>query len=83
MPQVPVAERRARAAQLRAKGDAAAAAYLASLTGQPVSVLAETPETGRSEHFAAVRFTRRTTPGAVVDATVLGAEEGALLAEAA
>lgn len=83
MPQVPVAERRERAARLRAKGDAAVAAYLAGLAGQPVSVLAETEETGRSEHFAAVRFTRRAAPGTVVDAMVLGAEDGMLLAEAA
>ncbi len=83
MPQVPVTIRKERAARLRAKGAAAEAAYLRSMQGKTISVLAEKPDIGRSEHFAVVRFADTRTPGSITDARVLGAENGALLTEAA
>ena len=83
MPQVPVAVRKERAARLRATGEQAVEAYLKSMSGRSISVLAEKADIGRSEHFAMVRFAEAQTPGQVLRARVLGARDGALLAEAA
>ena len=79
MPQVPGEVRRERAARLREAGEAAAARFLAGRVGTHASVLVERPELGRSEHYAPVRLDRAATPGAVVAATITGAEPGALI----
>jgi threonylcarbamoyladenosine tRNA methylthiotransferase MtaB len=83
MPQVPVAVRKERAARLRAYGEQAVEAYLNSMSGKSISVLAEKPDVGRTEHYAMVRFAEAQTPGQVLSARVLGSHDGALLAEAA
>ncbi|HEX7007488.1 MAG TPA: tRNA (N(6)-L-threonylcarbamoyladenosine(37)-C(2))-methylthiotransferase MtaB [Alphaproteobacteria bacterium] len=66
MPAVPMAERRARAARLRAAGDAAFARFLDQRVGRPLSVLVEKDGFGRSEHFAPVSFDAALPAGAVV-----------------
>jgi threonylcarbamoyladenosine tRNA methylthiotransferase MtaB len=54
MPKVPVAERRARAAELRALGERQAARFLAAQQGREVAVLLEREGFGHSQHFAPV-----------------------------
>ena len=82
MPQVPGPERKARAARLRAAGDAAFAAFLASQVGGTAKVLIEKPGFGHSEHFAPVRFDPAMTGEAKLGAIVglsIGASDGAQL----
>ena len=83
MPQVPVADRRARAARLRDIGAAAAERYLAGHVGHRVSLLTESDATGHTEHFAPVRLVRDLGPGRLVAAHVVGSTGRELLAEAA
>ena len=68
MPAIPVATRRARAAQLRAA--AAGPAFFAAQLGRIVQVLTEADaagySTGHSEHFAPVRLTATSPPGAIL-----------------
>ncbi len=56
MPAVPMATRRARAACLRDAAADTARRYHATLLGQPLRVLLESPTAGHSEQFAPVRF---------------------------
>ncbi|BCK75348.1 tRNA 2-methylthioadenosine synthase MiaB [Acetobacter aceti NRIC 0242] len=56
MPAVPVVERKARAARVRAVGEQSAQSYFRSLLGRELRVLMETPESGHSEEFAPVRL---------------------------
>jgi threonylcarbamoyladenosine tRNA methylthiotransferase MtaB len=84
MPQLPVAERKARAARLRAAGDRALSRFLDAQAGREVSVLIEKQEAdgrmmGRSETFAPVLLDAGTI-GAVVDARIAGREGDALTA---
>jgi threonylcarbamoyladenosine tRNA methylthiotransferase MtaB len=72
MPQLPKPEIKARAARLRAKGQAALAGFMEAEIGRTRSILVETPSAGRTEHFAAVRFAQSMTPGAIVRATMTG-----------
>ena len=81
MPSVPPPQRRERAARLRAAGKEQLGCFLAAQRGEIVEVLAETPRSGRSAHFAAVRLTRPTRTGALVSARVLDSEADRLLAE--
>jgi threonylcarbamoyladenosine tRNA methylthiotransferase MtaB len=81
MPAVPVADRRARAARLRAAGAENARRFYATQIGREVVVLAETEGTGHSEHFAPVRIAG--TPGALLKARIVGLSDDGLLAEAA
>ncbi len=81
MPAVPVAERRARAARLRAAGAVQAGRFYAGLVGRGAQVLAETDGTGHTEHFAPVRIAA--TPGTLVSARIVAADATGLLAEAA
>ncbi len=81
MPQIPAPDRRARAARLRAAGEANAAAFHATQIGRVVHVLSETGEAGHTEHFAPVRLTA--PPGALIAARITGASARTLLAEAA
>ncbi len=79
---VPVPQRKARAASLRAVGAASAARYYASLLGQPQRVLMETPTTGHSEQFAPVRLTGADAlVGDILSLLPIAVEEGGLVAE--
>jgi threonylcarbamoyladenosine tRNA methylthiotransferase MtaB len=81
MPPVPVAERRERAARLRAAGDAVAARFYANQIGRLADVLAETEDAGHTEHFAPVRIAA--PPGTLLRARVVAADARGLMAEAA
>ncbi len=78
MPQVEPALVKARAAQLREEAGRMREAWLYSLVGKPLSVLAERDGTGYSPDFARVRLPEGTTPGTVVTITPAKLEEGLL-----
>ena len=80
MPQVKVADRRGRAARLRAAGDAALARFLRQRVGTRAQVLVETDGFGRSEHFAPVRLDRELAAGALTPAWVHATDGRTLLA---
>jgi threonylcarbamoyladenosine tRNA methylthiotransferase MtaB len=80
MPQLPKTLRRARAAQLRAAGADAAAAYLAAQVGRTARVLVERDGVGRSEHFAPVALGPSAQNGTLVTATVIDADAETLIA---
>jgi threonylcarbamoyladenosine tRNA methylthiotransferase MtaB len=81
MPPVPKAERRERAARLRAAGEAAAARFYENQIGRLADVLAETGAAGHTEHFAPVRIAA--APGTLLRARITGQDARGLLAEAA
>jgi threonylcarbamoyladenosine tRNA methylthiotransferase MtaB len=84
MPQLPVPLRRERAARLREAGARAAARLFESRIGREEAVLFEHPDRGHTEHFAPLRLTQGAAmPGEIRRLRVTGAEDGALLAEAA
>jgi threonylcarbamoyladenosine tRNA methylthiotransferase MtaB len=72
MPQVAKPEIKARAARLRASGQAALGRFMDGEIGRTRSILVETPGAGRTEHFASVRFAQSMAPGAIVRALVTG-----------
>jgi threonylcarbamoyladenosine tRNA methylthiotransferase MtaB len=80
MPQVPVPERKVRAAALRAAGSEALDGFLHSRTGSTESVLAEDSRRGRTEQFAPIELDAEVSPGSVVSARVTGVAAGALSA---
>ncbi len=82
MPGLPVAERKARAAELRRAGERALEAFLAGRVGGPVEVLVEDGTRGRSEHYAAVELDRAAPAGAVVAARVRASDGTTLFARA-
>ena len=74
MPQVPVAERRARAAALRAAAEGPRRRFLEGRVGRESRVLLEKAESGRDECFAKVVFDRPAgPPGELVRARITGA----------
>jgi len=77
MPQVPAAQRKARAARLRAAGNAALARFLAARVGGTAQVLVERPGLGRSEHYAPVALDGGTA-GEIVTARIIGADADTL-----
>jgi threonylcarbamoyladenosine tRNA methylthiotransferase MtaB len=77
------AEIRRRAAALRAKGDAALAAYAASRIGASAAVLVEKDGIGRCEHYLPVRFAAPAATGSVVALRITGAEGNILQGERA
>ena len=81
MPAVPPAERRQRAARLRAAGEIVRERFLAAQLGRPLSVLAEAAESGHTEHFLRTRLSHPVAPGSVVAAHAYAVAEGVLLAE--
>ena len=83
MPQLQVADRKARAAELRAAGERRLATFLAGQVGAEVSLLMEKPGEGRSEHYAAARLETDAAIGSVVRARVEDMVDGALVARAA
>jgi threonylcarbamoyladenosine tRNA methylthiotransferase MtaB len=80
MPQVAKAARKARAARLRALGEARAAAWLVSRVGATERAVVETPRLGRTEHFAEIAFPTPRPEGRVVEARVAAAAQGRLTA---
>ena len=73
MPAVPMATRRARAGRLRDAAADIARRYHATLLGQPLRVLLESPIAGHSEQFAPVRFAHPAGErGQIVDAVADG-----------
>ncbi|CAA7616650.1 tRNA (N(6)-L-threonylcarbamoyladenosine(37)-C(2))-methylthiotransferase MtaB [Magnetospirillum sp. SS-4] len=68
-----------RAARLRARGEAALAAFMASRIGRGASVLVERDGQGHCGHYLPVRIDGcRAEPGAIVPATVTGMTGGVL-----
>ena len=80
MPQLAGPLIRARAATLRAAGEAALRRHLAAQIGQTHEVLTESPLMGRTAQFTEVRFPRAYPEGALVTATISGHDETGLLA---
>lgn len=78
MPQVDPATIKRRAADLRAAVDAERRAWLASLIGKPLSVLAERDGTGHAQNFARVLLPAGTTPGTMIEITPTRITEGLL-----
>ena len=72
MPAVPGEVVKARAARLRAAGDAALARHLDGHVGTLARVLTERGGRGRTEDFTAVRLERSVPPGQFVDVEVAG-----------
>jgi len=72
MPQVDGNTVRARAALLRAAGEAQAARHLDAQIGRTHRILMESPRMGRTEHFAEVDFATDRPEGQIVTATVTG-----------
>jgi threonylcarbamoyladenosine tRNA methylthiotransferase MtaB len=71
---------KARAAQLRAAGDAALQRHLAAQIGVTHSILMESPRMGRTEQFTEVRFNTDQPEGQIVTARIAGADGKTLLA---
>ena len=63
---------KARAAQLRAAGDAQVAKHLATQVGKTHSILMENPHMGRTEQFTEVHFSTPQTEGDIVKANITG-----------
>jgi threonylcarbamoyladenosine tRNA methylthiotransferase MtaB len=85
MPQVPPGTVKARAARLRAAGDAARARYLEARLGSSASVLVEKDSAGHDEHFAPVRIRGRNAgghifaPGEIIPVRITAVGGGALI----
>ena len=82
MPAVDGRAIRDRAARLRAAGDARVTTHLAEQVGRMHRVLMESPDMGRTEHFAEVSFADAQPVGAIVSARITGVADGRLVAEA-
>lgn len=79
---VPVPERKARAATLRAVGVVSAQNYYQTLLGQNLRVLMETPTSGHSEQFAPVRLAQGEAEiGEIISLRAIAVDETGLLAE--
>lgn len=81
MPRVPGDVVKDRAARLRAKGEDAMAAFLASRVGREASVLVEGDNTGFSEHYLPVRLDVPAQDGAIVQVRVAGVDGATLVAK--
>jgi threonylcarbamoyladenosine tRNA methylthiotransferase MtaB len=80
MPQVRGPDIKARAARLRAAGDAALQAHLAAQVGQRHRVLTEGPRMGRTEQFTEVTFSSDQPEGQILDLRISAATDGRLIA---
>jgi len=78
MPQVARDVVKARAAELRARAAARRAAWLASLVGETLPVLAERGGTGYAPQYAPVALPPGTAAGTIIDVTPTGLREGLL-----
>ncbi|NOR62563.1 MAG: tRNA (N(6)-L-threonylcarbamoyladenosine(37)-C(2))-methylthiotransferase MtaB [Rhodobacteraceae bacterium] len=70
---------KARAARLRALGEARVTDYLAAQVGLAAQVLIENPHMGRTEGFAEVSFEASQPVGQIVAAQLAGIDEGRLI----
>jgi threonylcarbamoyladenosine tRNA methylthiotransferase MtaB len=91
MPQLPMALRRERASELRARGEIAKAAWFAGTAGRETSLLVEKSAAdaahGHTEHFAPARLVGRAAsgsikPGQIVRTRITGHDEEGLILEA-
>ena len=80
MPQVDGAAIKARAARLRAAGDARVRAHLAAQLGQVHQVLMESPRMGRTAQFTETSFATDQPEGQIVAASITGRDEHQLTA---
>jgi threonylcarbamoyladenosine tRNA methylthiotransferase MtaB len=80
MPQVARAVVKDRARRLRQHGEAALRRHLDAEIGQVRRVLAESGDSGHSEHFTPVRFAHAVEPGTVIEARITGHDGGRLIA---
>jgi threonylcarbamoyladenosine tRNA methylthiotransferase MtaB len=78
MPQLEKTVIRERAARLRAKGQERLDRFMTGEIGAMRSILVETEQTGRTQHFAPVRFVQKLAPGAIVEAQVTGRNDNVL-----
>jgi threonylcarbamoyladenosine tRNA methylthiotransferase MtaB len=78
MPQVPREAVKARAAALRERAAARRAAWLQSLVGESLPVLAERDGTGYAPNYARVALPPGTVAGTIMDVTPTGLREGLL-----
>lgn len=85
MPQVSGDVIKTRAAQLRAKGEAALAKHLTSQIGTSQRVLVERPDFGHTDQYTRLRLSdigrAAATPGTIVDALITGHDGSALVGE--
>ena len=79
MPQVPREVVKTRAAALRQRAAARRAAWLASLVGETLPVLAERDGTGYAPNYARVALPSTSPVGRIADITIRGIEEGLLI----
>jgi threonylcarbamoyladenosine tRNA methylthiotransferase MtaB len=79
MPQVERSTIRRRAAELRESVAEVRQAWLRSLVGRPLTIVAEADGTGYAENFARVAAPAGTPRGAIVSVTPARIEEGLLL----
>jgi threonylcarbamoyladenosine tRNA methylthiotransferase MtaB len=80
MPQLPRDVVKERARRLRRQGEAALRRHLDEQVGRTRSVLVESGELGRTEHFTRIRLGAPVAPGAIVDRVVAGHDGNSLLA---
>jgi threonylcarbamoyladenosine tRNA methylthiotransferase MtaB len=83
IPALPMAERRTRAATLRAAGHRRTAARFQAMIGTTVTALAESATTGHSETFAPVRFATAVNPGTLVTGRITSADATIVIMEPA
>ncbi|TVR95937.1 MAG: tRNA (N(6)-L-threonylcarbamoyladenosine(37)-C(2))-methylthiotransferase MtaB [Rhodospirillales bacterium] len=81
MPQVPAAERKARAAKLRQAGERVQAHFLLSRIGSETDVLVEREAVGRCPYYAPVRLGPGPPAGRVVPVRITGAASDHLMGE--
>jgi threonylcarbamoyladenosine tRNA methylthiotransferase MtaB len=79
MPQVARAVVKDRARRLRVHGEAALRRHLDAEVGQVRRVLAESGDSGHSEHFTPVQFERAVEPGTIVEARIVGHDGSRLI----
>ena len=79
MPQVSALARRARAARLRAAGEAALTRFLVGKVGQAAEVLVERDTDGRTPDYAPVRLDRSMPSGTLVRSQLRAVVDGRLL----
>ena len=83
MPQLPVEQRKARAAVLRRTADAALARFLDGRIGRQAQILVEQAGVGRDETYAPVALPDHMTKGSIISARIAAARDGKLWLDAA
>ena len=83
MPQIEEKIRKARAAQLRRKGEQTKAVYFEKLPGQTAKILVERNSQGYTETYAPVRLNQDFRQGSIVSALITGTSPDGLIAEIA